>query len=70
MSEGQSQIPVYMPDDTLVGHATVNIADGTATIKLKADSKVAELIQESLVGLSIMYFNREAVEAVLNKEND
>lgn len=69
MPDGVSKIPVYLPDDTRVGTATINVADGIATIKIQADSSVAELIQESLVGLSIVYLNRDAVEEVLNKEN-
>lgn len=70
MVNGQSKIPVYLPDDTQVGTASINVEDGTATIKLKANSFVAELIQESLVGLAVVYLARDAVEEVQNKEKN
>jgi hypothetical protein len=65
-----SRIPVYLPDNTQIGTATVNVEAGTATIKIQSDSSLSRLIQESLVGLSVVYMDRDAVEAVQNEEKN
>lgn len=62
------RVPVYLPDETQVGDALVEVNEGTTTIKLRTNTTVAKLIQESLVGFSIVYLDRDAVEEVLNKE--
>lgn len=71
MAERRGHIPVYLPDTTIVGTAVVNVESGTAVIKVQLDNILhAELIQESLVGLALVYIERDAVEEVLKEEKN
>lgn len=63
-------VPVYLPDHTKIGTARVDVKSGTAVIMIQTDSSLAELIQESLVGFSVVFLDRDAVEEVLNKEKN
>lgn len=63
-------VPVYMPDRTIIGHASVDVESGTAVIKLEANNTLAKLIQESLVGLSVVILDRDAVEVIMNEEKN
>lgn len=63
-------VPVYLPDRTVVGTAYVDIEAGTAVIKLEANDTLAKLIQESLVGLSVVILDRDAVEVIMNEEKN
>lgn len=64
----KAHIPVYLPDNTVIGRATVDLESGVATIQIQSDSNLIELIQESLVGLSVVYMSREA--AVVPNEGE
>lgn len=69
-TDEDGSVPVYLPDRTEVGRAKINLEDGTATIEIKADSKVAQLLQDNLSGISVMHFDRDAAEEVLNTEGE
>lgn len=53
-----------------MGKAHVEVQGSLTTITINSDSALSTLIQESLVGLAVVYIGREAVEEVLNKENE
>lgn len=64
-----ASVPVYLPDRTIVGSAVVDVKSGTAVITLQTDSSLAEIIQENLVGLSVIYMNRELAEDIHHKHD-
>lgn len=69
MPEGRSRIPVYLPDMTIIGTAITNVDANTATIKITADNpSVIKLIQESLVGVALVYMGAAPEELTDNKE--
>lgn len=63
-------IPVYLPDRTEVGTAVVDTSSGVATITLHGDSKIMELFKEDLVGLSVVYLDRNRAEEILTQEGE
>ena len=66
----RSNVPVYLPDRTVIGMATINAEDGTAWIHIQSDCSLAKAFKQELIGLSVVYLDKEAANAVLNKEND
>lgn len=60
-------IPVYLQDDTLAGQAEIIDVEGVRTeirIKLPNASKVFDLVEHQLVGLSLVYTAKEAYEVI------
>lgn len=65
-----ASVPIYLPDQTIVAQAQVNVQGSLTTITINSDSSVSKLIQENLVGLAVVYFDRDAVEEVLKEEKN
>lgn len=65
MEKQESIVPVYLPDRTIVGRATITKDERgmIATIRL-GDSVISELMSENLIGMSIVYQTNEARDAV------
>ena len=72
MADGQGYIPVYMPDETVAGYARVRSqGESHTTIQIDVPKShiLTKLIEEgNLVGLSVMYMDRGAVEDIESKE--
>lgn len=76
MAERRGTVPVYLPDRTVIGKAW--IADDGQHIQIELDRSTAipELMEENLLGLSIVYQRAEAndiireFEAAKEKETD
>lgn len=50
-------VPVYLPDETRAGTATINVETGVAVITIQSDSDLMEMLSEGIVGLSIVYLD-------------
>lgn len=61
----KTNLPVYLPDKTVIGSADVNIEDGIMMIQIRSDSNLAEFVAENLVGFAVVHLSDERVE---NKE--
>jgi hypothetical protein len=58
------RVPVYLPDQTKIGTAQVNVERGTAVISIQADSDLMELMVEDLIAISIMYLAKDRVHEI------
>lgn len=56
-------IPVYLPDRTVIGKATIS-EDGSTILMHINSGPVAELMGEDLIGMSIVYKTNEARDRV------
>lgn len=65
--ETEGYIPVYLPDRTVVGKATIDGQD--IVIKMSPGNAIQSLIKENLIGLSVMYMGPEARDAFDNCED-
>lgn len=65
MAEDDADVPVYLPDRTIIGKAKITKTEEGmfATIKLSNDT-VAELMSEDLIGLSVVYQSNDARDAL------
>ena len=63
-------VPVYLPDRTEAGTATITVEGASAhiTIAVDSDHPLFCLFKEQLVGISIVYMNRDAAEAIVNEK--
>lgn len=68
----KAHIPVYLPDRTQVGYAEIETVGNITHIDIQvpANSPLAELTKENLVGLSVMYMDRNQAEEIINKEGE
>lgn len=67
MTVKRRYVPVYLPNRTEVGQAEIDVAAGIATIKIQSDSSLMKLLEEDLVGLSVVYFG--AIPETTQEEN-
>lgn len=58
----RTNLPVYLPDETVIGSADVNIEDGIMMIQIRSDSNLAEFVSENLVGFAVVHLSAERVE--------
>ena len=67
-------VPVYLPDQTIVGSAeTLYEIDRdrvSILIRLPRGSTVAQLFEEQLVGLSVLYMDVDRADEIQNKEGE
>lgn len=62
MVQIKTNVPVYLPDRTLIGSADINVEDGLMMVTIQSDSNLAEFMSEDLVGLSVVHLSEERVE--------
>lgn len=64
MTDSRGSVPVYLPDQTWVGEATVSGDGHDVHIHIPGSSPIGELISENLIGMSIVYLRSEARDQV------
>lgn len=64
----KAPLPVYLPDRTIIGEATVSVDGSHISIEMKNGAPYAELIADNLVGLAIVYMSNEARDRISEGE--
>ena len=62
MAAGKASIPVYLPNQTVIGKATIN--DNMLSIEMHNVELIKELITGEMVGVSFVYMNNDARDLV------
>lgn len=63
-------IPVYLPDRTVVGRATISEDQRTVTIDIPEGTAIQSLMADNLVALSVVYQGAIPFEMDQNKEKE
>lgn len=51
----RTQIPIFLPDDTQVGVALIEGNGDHASIRLKTNNVINQLLENQLIGISLVY---------------
>lgn len=62
MAEQEGYVPVFLPDRTVIGKA--KIEGQNVVIELTEGNAIQTLMAENLLGMSMVYLNNEARDAV------
>lgn len=58
-------VPIYMPDDTVVGRAAISNDGHTILIHIPEGTALQGLISENLIGMSVIYMTNDARDQVV-----